>query len=227
MQGYHEILRRFAILILFSATILLAQDPYQVAGDHYHLAFENQWVRATRVTYGPHETALVHNHPPNPVTIYVYVTDGGVMQFDHMTGFRVPEVLIDRKPVKAGAIRISHGQPETHSVKYLGDEPTEYARIELRTEPLDLPTRDVRLPPFSFDKPQAAEKQFENGQFRIVRVLCTAGQKCPNSEHPDDPSVVVILSGPRRGEILWSPQPEEGPMEQVRIELKSDPVTTR
>lgn len=215
-----------AILTWFASAVLLSQDPYKVAGDHYHLVFENQWVRATRVTYAPHDTAPVHNHPPNPVTLYVYVTDGGVLQFNHVTGFRVPGVVIDRKPVKAGAIRISHGQPETHSVKYLGDEPTEYARIELRTEPLDLPTRDFRLPPYSFAKSSAAEKQFENGQFRIMRVLCEAGQKCPGSEHPDDPAVVIILSGPRRGEILWSPPAETGPMEQVRIELKSAPLAS-
>jgi quercetin dioxygenase-like cupin family protein len=216
-----------AILILFAAVILLSQDPFQVAGNHYHLVFENQWVRATRVTYGPHETAPVHSHPPNPVTVYVYVTDGGVMQFTHMTGFRKPGVVIDRPPVKAGAIRVSHGQPETHSVQYLGDEPTEYARIELRTDALDVPTRDVRLPPVAFDKPSAAEKQFENGQIRIVRILCAAEQECPGSEHPDEPAVVVILSGPRRGEILWSPPKETGPMEQVRIELKSDPVADK
>ena len=212
-----------AILTLFATALLLSQDPFQVAGDHYHLVFENQWVRATRVTYGPHETAPVHNHPPNPVTIYVYVTDGGVMQFNHMTGFRKSGVVIERPAVKAGAIRVSHGQPETHSVKYLGDEPTEYARIELRTEPLDQPTRDVRLPPYTFGKPSAAEKQFENGQLRVMRVLCAAAQKCPVSANPDDPAVVVVLSGSRRGEILWSPQAQTGPMEQVRIELKSAP----
>jgi hypothetical protein len=211
-----------AILVLFASTALLSQDPYQVAADHYHLVFENQWVRATRVTYGPHETAPVHNHPPNPVTIYVYVTDGGVMQFNHMTGFRRSGVVIERPAVKAGAIRVSHGQPETHSVKYLGDEPTEYARIELRTE-ADVPLRDVRLPPYTFDKPSAAETQFENGQVRIVRVLCAAGQKCPTGDHPDDRAVVIILSGARRGEILWSPKAGTGPMEQVRIELKTAP----
>ncbi len=218
-------MRRLTRLLTFLApVILLAQDPFKVAGDHYHLVFENQWVRATRVTYGPHETAPVHTHPPNPVTVYVYVTDGGVMQFTHITGFRVPGVIINRPAVKAGAIRVAHGQPETHSVKYLGDQPTEYARIELRTDALDVPTRDVRLPPYVFDHPSGAAQQFENGQLRILRVQCAAEEPCPASEHPDDPAVVVILSGPRRGDILWSPKPQTGPVELVRIELKSDPV---
>src|SRR6185437_9272344 len=141
------------------------------------------------VVYGPHETATLHNHPPTQVTVYVYVTDGGIMQFHHVSGEHVAGFTIDRKPVKAGAIRVAHGAPETHTVKYLGDDLTEYARIELRTEPLDRPTRDVRLPPFLFDKPSGAEKQFENGQLRVMRVLCEAGRKCPESEHPDDPAV--------------------------------------
>lgn len=206
---------------------LLAQDPYSVAGNHYHLVFENPWVRATRVIYGPHETAPVHNHPPTPVTVYVYVTDGGIMRFHHVTGEHVAGFTIDRKPVKAGGIRVAHGAPETHTVEYLGDQLTEYARIELRTGPIDRPTRDVRLMPDSFDKPSAAGNQFENGQLRIIRVLCAANEKCPASEHASDPAVVVVLSGERKGEILWSPPILDGPMEQVRIELKTPPVVSK
>jgi hypothetical protein len=217
-------------ILLLAAWALLAQDPYKVAGGHYHLAFENEWVRATRVTYGPHETAPVHNHPPTPVTVYVYVTDGDVMEFHHVTGEHVAGFTIKRKPVKAGAIRVAHGAPETHDVKYLGNDLTEYARIELRTEPLDRPTRDVRLPAYSFTKTSgpAAEQQFENGQLRILRIRCQAGAACPESEHPSDPAVVVVMSGGHPGEILWSPQRavnnQAGPMELVRIELKTKPV---
>ena len=134
---------------------------------------------------------------------------------------------IDRKPVKAGAIRVAHGAAETHTVKYLGDELTEYARIELRTEPIDRPERDVRLPPLVSDQPLLAQQQFENGQLRIVRIRCQEGQLCPPSAHAGDPAVVVIVKGPRQGEILWSPEPQTGPMEQVRIELKSPPVKTQ
>src|SRR5690242_4917759 len=88
--------------------LMLAQDPYRVAGDHYQLLFENRWVRATRVTYAPHEKAPVHRHPPTPTTVYVYTTDGGVMRFQHKSGEKVAGVNIDRKPVKAGSIRFAH-----------------------------------------------------------------------------------------------------------------------
>ena len=192
-----------------------AQNPYTVAGDHYHLAFENEWVRATRVTYQPHDHVPVHEHPPTPTTVYVYVTDDGPIAFHHVTGDRVAGHTFRRPAVQAGAIRFAHGAPETHSVDYLGDEPTEYARIELRTEPVDRPVRDVRLPPGG---------EFENGQVRILRVHCAAGELCPPSAHPQDPAVVVTMTGSARGLIEWSPPPARGPVDQVRIELKTRPV---
>lgn len=201
-----------------------AQDPFVVAPEHYHLLFENDWARATRVTYGPHDTAPIHEHPPTPTTVYVYTTDGGPIRFKHVTGEHVAGVSIERRAVKAGAIRFAHGQPETHSVEYLGDAPTEYVRIELRTEPLDRPIRDVRLPPVSLD---ALQTQFENGQVRIVRVFCAAEQPCPASQHPDDPAIVVAISGPERGAAKWCPPPPVGPAGQVRVELKTKPVVHR
>jgi len=205
---------------------LLAQDPYVVAGDHYHLVFENAWARATRVTYAPHEKSAVHDHPPTPATVYVYVTDGGVMRFTHITGEHVAGLTTDRPPVKAGAIRFAHGAAETHSVEYLGDSPTEYVTIELRTEPLDRPTGDVRLPPVSLDASRSAfVTQFENAQVRIIRVMCAAGQNCPASEHPRDPAIAVTMTGTQRGDVQWSPAPAQGPLEQVRIELKTKPVS--
>jgi hypothetical protein len=65
----------------------------------------------------------------------------------------------------------------------------------------------------AWDAPGTALRvQFENGQVRIVRVLCAAKVRCPESEHPKDPAVTVARSMP------------EGPLEQVRIELKARPV---
>ena len=98
--------RPMAVLVFLGFALLLrAQDPYQVAPDHYHLTFENEWVRATRVTYAPHDKAPVHAHPPTPTTVYVYVTDGGPIRFVHVTGEHVAGVQIVRKAVQAGAIR--------------------------------------------------------------------------------------------------------------------------
>jgi quercetin dioxygenase-like cupin family protein len=216
---------RFLLLAACLAICLSAQDPYTVAGGHYHFIFENAWVRASLATFGPGESAPVHEHPPTPTTVYIYLTDGGEFRFKHLTGFKVSGYTITRPAVKAGAIRFAHSAPETHSVEYLGDQPTEYVRIELRTEPLDTPIRDVRIPPAAMDPGTSAVKnEFENGQIRILRVVCAPGEKCPASENPDDPAVVTVMTGPERGKVLWSPPPQKGPLEEVRIELKTDPV---
>ena len=213
---------RLAVLLVSMSAVSAAQDPYRVAGGHYHLEFENAWARATRVTYGPHEKSPVHEHPPTPTTVYVYVTDAGIMRFGHVAGEQVAGFTIDRRPVKAGAIRFAHGAPETHTVEYLGDESSEYVRIELRTEPKDRPTRDVRLPPMALTPSKSAvETQFENGQVRIQRVMCAAGEKCPEAAAP---WIDITMSGLRRGQAQWSPAVVEGPLELVRVELKTSPV---
>jgi hypothetical protein len=219
---------RFLLLPACIAMFASAQDPYLVAGDHYHLAFENAWARATRVSYGPHDTAPVHDHSLTPTAIYIYVTDGGEFRFKHMTGLKVAGTVITRPAVKAGAIRFAHSAPETHSVEYLGDAPTEYIRIELRTEARDVPVRNIRIPPPVMDPTKSAVlNEFENGQVRILRVVCATGEKCPASQNPDDPAIVTTMTGPDRGAVRWSPKGEKGPLDEVRVELKTEPVKPR
>lgn len=220
---------RPALLIACLAIAAAGQDPYRAAGDHYHLIFENAWARVTRVTYLPHSTAPVHDHSLTPTAIYIYVTNGGEMRFKHMTGMKVAGTVITRPAVKAGDIRVAHSAPETHSVEYLGDEPTEYIRIELRTEAPVVPLRNIRIPaPAPMDsKKSAVLKEFENSQVRILRVMCAAGESCPKSRNPDDRAMVIVMSGPERGEVRWSPQAEKGPLDEVRIELKTDPVAAK
>jgi hypothetical protein len=83
----------------------------------------------------------------------------------------------------------------------------------------------VRLPPVALDPAKsAAQVQFENGQVRIVRLVCAGGETCPASSHPEDPAVVVTMTGAHRGQVEWRPEAAWGPVEQVRIELKTKPV---
>lgn len=218
-------LMHLMLALAFIPIGLSAQDPFVVAGDHYHLVFENAWARASLVTYGPHESAPVHDHALTPTAIYIYVTDGGEFLFKHMTGFKVPGYTVRRPAVKAGAIRFAHSARETHSVQYLGDAPTEYIRIELRTEAPNIPIRNIRIPPPAMDPGRTAVlKEFENSQVRILRLICAAGEQCPVSANPDDPAIVTVMTGPDRGHVRWSPPREQGPLDEVRVELKTAPL---
>lgn len=213
---------RLFVLAMAAIGVLWAQDPLKVAGDHYHLAFENQWARAYRVTYGPHESAPLHDHPNASAALYVYVTDAGPLVFRHDKARPgVAGMSIQRKAVQAGRIRVTHPHPETHATEYLGDQPMEYARIELLTELPSAP-RDAVIAPAVIDPSHTVMRQeYEDEQMRILRVVCAAGHACPQSAHPDDPAIVVTMNGPRKGEIRWKPAGDVGPVEQVRVELKS------
>jgi quercetin dioxygenase-like cupin family protein len=69
--------------MLFSAALIaasmlltsgaLAQDAVKVDSTHYKVEFENDQVRALRISYGPHEKAVMHEHP---ASVAVFLTDG-------------------------------------------------------------------------------------------------------------------------------------------------------
>ncbi len=51
-----------AALLLFAVPVL-AQDPVVVDPDHYAVEFENDQIRVLRITYGPGESSVMHEHP--------------------------------------------------------------------------------------------------------------------------------------------------------------------
>src|SRR5207253_10160473 len=134
-------------LAVVAAAFAEDQDPCKVE-------FENAWVRVSRVSYPPLGKSKLHSHPKVP-TVYVYTTDSGPMRFKHDEG-----IMIERRPVKAGGLRFNRGMVEAHEVETLSDFPTEYFRVELKTERLELPMRDVRIPP-------EEDHGFENAQVKI------------------------------------------------------------
>jgi hypothetical protein len=196
---------RCALLLLaLGISTAIAQDPCK-------LEFENEWVRISRVTYPPYGKSKTHAHPVTP-TVYVYTTDGGPIRFRHAEGFS-----IDRPAVKAGAIRFNRGMVEQHDVESLSDIPSEYIRIELKTDPLELPARDIRIPP-------AEDRGFENAQIRIEKLTCEPHQKCGST---DLPSVAVNLNDRTAAWVANGSTSLENTTGQtwklVRIVLKSVP----
>src|SRR5689334_4302231 len=48
-------------------------DPVRVDPKHYKVEFENESVRVLRISYGPGEKSVMHDHPN---AVAVYLTDG-------------------------------------------------------------------------------------------------------------------------------------------------------
>lgn len=64
-------------LVLLCAVVLfnsksLAQDPTKADPKHYKVEFENDKVRVLRITYGPGEKSVMHEHPD---AFAVFLTD--------------------------------------------------------------------------------------------------------------------------------------------------------
>lgn len=213
--------RLFLGTVVLTASVAWPQDPFVAAAQHYHKEFENDSVLIARVSYGAHEKSPEHQHPARP-TVYVYTTDGGPLLFNHDGSDPV-----QRPPVRAGQVRFARPVLETHEVEYKGDQPATYVRVELKTQPVDLPEKDVRLGP---DMPAVGEQVvgFENGQIRIVKETCAANKVCPESAHPGDPAVLVML---KTSKAHWVPangtsvlNANNEPIGVVRIELKTPPL---
>ena len=196
-------------LLLYLAALLMgASDWAQTPEGDAVVEFENTLVRVVRITYAPHERTGMHDHPATP-TVYVYVTDGGRLRISHEG-----EEPVIRPPVKAGAIRFQHAVAERHVVEEMDGIASQYLRIELKSQPLDQPSNDVRRAPDD-------RTPYENPTLRIIRITCPAHEQCPPSAHPMDPAIVVTGPNfrweaggraPRRNETGQA-------LEQVRVEL--------
>lgn len=174
-------------VLSFLMTSAFGQSAYEVAPQNYTKVFENEYVRVSRAVYRPGDKLKHHTHPSQP-TVYVYLTDSGPIKFFHAAG-----PALTRRPVRAGAIRFSRGNAEMHEVESYSETVAESIRIELLTEPMDLPAADVRLPPES--------PLFENGQIRIERMSCGAGTECRIERGP---GVLVSIDGKT---VTWQSAP--------------------
>jgi quercetin dioxygenase-like cupin family protein len=96
-------------------------DPLKIDPKHYKLEFENDQVRVTRVHIGPHETAPMHEHPLNRVT--VYLTD---------QSFRVTTKDGKTEAVQHKAGEAAWGTPLTHKEENVSDKAFEAVLIEIK-----------------------------------------------------------------------------------------------
>ena len=103
---------------MFNASTL---DPLKVDPKHYKLEFENDQVRVLRVAVGAHETAPMHEHALNRVT--VYLTD---QKFQVTTA----DGMMETVQHKAGDA--AWGTPLKHKEENVSDQPFEAVVVEIK-----------------------------------------------------------------------------------------------
>jgi len=97
-----------------------AQDAVKVDPKHYKVEFENDKIRVLRITYGPHEKSVMHDHPEN---VAVFLVDG-------QAKFTLPDGTTQDAPLKAGAMQ--HDAGGKHLPENMGDTPFELILVELK-----------------------------------------------------------------------------------------------
>ncbi len=95
-------------------------DPVVVDPDHYKVEFENDRVRVLRITYGPGEKSVMHEHPPD---VAIFLTNLNIK-------FTFPDGRTEEVHGKAGETRWDAGG--THLPENLSDEPFEGILVEMK-----------------------------------------------------------------------------------------------
>ena len=115
------------VLLLAAAVALsahvapgMAQEPTKVDAKHYKVEFENDKVRVLRITYGPKEKSVMHEHPD---AVAVFLTEGN-------TKMTLPDGKTISNPTKAGSAMFTPAGK--HQPENLGDKPFELILVELK-----------------------------------------------------------------------------------------------
>ena len=100
----------------------VAQDPTVVDAKHYKVTFENEQVRVLKITYGPKEKSVMHEHPNG---VAIFLVDGQIR-------FQLPDGKSQDVTVKAGDSMFAPGGK--HLPENIGDKPFEVVLVELKTK---------------------------------------------------------------------------------------------
>jgi quercetin dioxygenase-like cupin family protein len=119
--------RMFGLLLASSLTALVigaavAQDPTVVDTKHYKGTFENEQVRVLKITYGPKEKSVMHEHPNG---VAIFLTDGQIR-------FQLPDGKSQDVTVKAGDSMFTPAGK--HLPENIGDKPFEVVLVELKSK---------------------------------------------------------------------------------------------
>jgi hypothetical protein len=157
----------------------------------YRVQFENEWVRLVRVHYPANAKVPVHGHP-RTVTTYIYLSESSPVRFTHQ-GSRTH--VVTRQPTTPGGFRVSSGGDEEHSVVNLGSTPSDFLRVELKTDPAGDASpyyRDNRR--LGATSATATDVRFTNKQMRITRIALPAGGAADIATAAGQPALIVALA---------------------------------
>ena len=228
---------RAAVIISLLVSVSFAQDPLKVSPQAYKLQFENEWVKVTRVHYAPNEKLPAHEHTQT-ASAYVYLNDSGPVLFKHIGK---DSFSITRPATKIGSFRLFRAVQEIHEVENKSELPSDFLRVEFKTEPRD--ENSMRGRYFREDYPAGEnflKMQFENDQIRITRLVCAAGKKLDVATSSTEPALLVALSPAKfrrlkleTGQTRWvdlnrQEQFEntgDAPAELLRFDFKTKPLS--
>jgi hypothetical protein len=129
-----------------------------------------------------------HTHPPG-LMLHIYLNDAEPVQFNHDG----PPYSITRPPVKARSYRIGIATPETHAVVNMSPGPSDYLRIELKTQGSASPRRRIPAPPLG--TATASEVEETNAQFRATRITLAADETMEIAADAEPALFIALTEG--------------------------------
>jgi len=211
--------------------LALAQDPAKVDPKHYKVEFENEQVRVLRISYGPGEKSVMHEHPAN---VAVFLTASSGM-------FTLPDGKTQKTKWNAGDVKWDAGGK--HLPQNVGDKPFQLVLVELKGNP-GVAQPPVALDPLRVD-PKHYKLELENDQVRVLRITYGPHEKSVMHGHPANVAIFLTEShgkfttpdGTTRtadwktGDVMWDAGgqhlPEntgDRPFQLIVVELKGKPA---
>ncbi|MGH9895813.1 MAG: hypothetical protein ACREA0_28270, partial [bacterium] len=128
---------------------------------------------------------------------------------------------------------------EIHEVENTSEVPSEFLRVEFKTDPKDVKTlrgkfhRDAATARDTVEKVETV--QFENDQIRVTRIVSPPGQPVHIQTSASEPTLTIALAGAPLGQEQWIPSgaahmfaaSPSGPLELLRFDLKTAPLPTQ
>jgi hypothetical protein len=156
---------------------------------------------------------------------------------------------VTRAAVKAGTFRLYKAVKEVHEAENPNDTPSDFLRIEFKTEPVNDKTLRGKFHREDYPAGENFQKvQFDNEQIRVTRLVCAPGKKMEISASATEPALLIVLTPAKvratdaikksskvnlvTGKAGWITKGEQqqfenlgdSPAELLRFDLKTKPV---